>query len=278
MIYIMYKKILVVICMIALIAGGATAQSVVKKKERKGEFYFSWGYNKEWYTQSDLYISQPGLGNDYVLKAVKASDKPGWDEDLLGKAISIPQYNYRIGYIFNKKKGLGFEINFDHTKYIIYDQMVHMEGTYQGKSVNTNKVFARSNTDSTNSYYFLNNGANFLLFNIVKRSKLYETQNHKVKVDFLGKAGIGPVIPHVENCFWGVANEPHFQIGGWNVGLEACIRTTFFNSFYLEYCNKIDYARYSGLKINSGTAHQAFGTYEMILNLGYTLPMGRREN
>ena len=274
----MNKKILLLVSLVVIISSHVFAQTPTKKKERKGEFYFSWGYNKEWYTQSDLHVSQPGLGNDYVLKAVKASDKPGWDQDLLGKAISIPQYNYRIGYIFNKKKGLGFEINFDHTKYVVYDQMVHMVGTYQGQTVNTNKIFARTVTDSTNSFYFLNNGANFLLFNIVKRSNLYEKKDHKIKVDFLGKAGIGPVIPHVENCFWGVYNNPHFQLGGWNIGVEGCIRATFFNKFYLEYSNKLDYARYSGLRINSGTAHQAFGTYEMILNLGYTFPMGKREN
>ncbi len=36
----------------------------------------------------------------------------------LQKHITIPQYNYRIGYIFNKEKGLGVEINFDHTKWL----------------------------------------------------------------------------------------------------------------------------------------------------------------
>ena len=272
----MYKKTLVLIGLLAMISSNIMAQKAAKKKERKGEFYFSWGYNKEWFTQSDLHVSQPGLGNDYVLKAVKASDKPGWDQDLLGKAISIPQYNYRLGYFFNKKKGLAIEINFDHTKYVVYDQMVHMVGTYQGQAVNTNKVFARTTADSTNSFYFLNNGANFLLFNLVKRSSLFQSKCKNVKVDFLGKAGIGPVIPHVENCFWGVYNEPHFQLGGWNVGVEGCIRATFFNTIYLEYCNKLDYARYSGLRINSGTAHQAFGTYEMILNLGVTIPTGKR--
>ena len=208
----MYKKTLVLIGLLAMISGNIMAQKAAKKKERKGEFYLSWGYNKEWFTQSDLHVSQPGLGNDYVLKAVKASDKPGWDDNLLGKAISIPQYNYRLGYFFNKKKGLAIEINFDHTKYVVYDQTVHMVGTYNNQQVDVNKVFTRADTAKP-SYYFLNNGANFLLFNLVKRSSLFESKCKKVKVDFLGKVGIGPVIPHVENCFWGVYNEPHFQLG-----------------------------------------------------------------
>jgi hypothetical protein len=40
--------------------------------------------------------------------------------------------------------------------------------------------------------------------------------------------------------------------------------------------NKVDYARYSGLKIYKGTASQAFGTYELILNLGFTFPAGKK--
>ena len=39
-----------------------------QKKKSKGEFYFSWGYNKEWYTRSNLKISQAELGNEYELE------------------------------------------------------------------------------------------------------------------------------------------------------------------------------------------------------------------
>ena len=73
------------------------------KKERKGEFYFSWGYNTEWYTHSNLNVNQPSLGNNFTFLNISGHDHKGWDEGIFNKAISIPQYNYRIGYIFNKK-------------------------------------------------------------------------------------------------------------------------------------------------------------------------------
>ena len=95
-----------------------TAQQ--KEKKRNHEFYFSWGYNKEWYTHSSLHISQPSLGNDFVFENIKGHDHPGWDGQLFTKAISIPQYNYRVGYFINEKKGLAVEINFDHTKFIFH--------------------------------------------------------------------------------------------------------------------------------------------------------------
>ncbi len=263
------KHLATTLCAICLSYNFATAQSKTHK-ERKKEFYFSWGYNKEWYTRSTIKVKQPSLGNNYQFVNIKAHDHPGWDEGLFRKAFTIPQYNYRLGLFINKKKGIAVEINFDHTKYIFADQQATVKGTLGNRQVDTVVNFNRSN----GYYYFLNNGANFLLFNIVKRWQWYAAKNEKVKIDLLGKAGIGPVIPHVENSLFGHQNKQGFQLGGWNVGVEAALRATFFNYVYLEYCNKIDYARYSSLKVYEGRAKQAFGTYEMILNLGVTFPVG----
>ncbi|WP_204303025.1 hypothetical protein, partial [Klebsiella pneumoniae] len=79
------------------------------------------GYNKEWYTHSDVVVNQPKMQSRYTLQHVKSHDHIGWDEGIFSIPISIPQYNYRIGYFFNRKKGWAFEINFDHTKHIIQD-------------------------------------------------------------------------------------------------------------------------------------------------------------
>ena len=107
-------KILPILFLLVLSNFSIEAQN--KKKERTKEFYFSWGYNKEWYTPSSVKISQPNLGNDYSFVSIKGHDHPGWDEALFKVPISIPQYNYRFGLFVNKKKGIAFEINFDHTK------------------------------------------------------------------------------------------------------------------------------------------------------------------
>lgn len=253
------------------IANVFIADAQIKKQSRKKEFYFSWGYNKEWYTKSTVKIDQPSLGNKYNFVNIKGHDHPGWDDALFTKAISIPQYNYRLGLFINKKRGIAFEINFDHTKFIFSDQQANTKGTINNRSVDTAVNFR-----APDFFYYLNNGANFLLFNIVKRSHLLSAKSKKIKIDLLNKAGIGPVIPHVENKFFGNANNPGFQFGGWNIGVEAVVRATFFNYIYMEYSNKLDYARYSNLKIYDGTAKHAFGTYEMILSLGVTFPVGEK--
>jgi len=256
-------------CVFLLSTMGFSLRAQNRKTARKREFYFSWGYNKEWYTNSTIRVDQPSLGNHYSFVGIKGHDHPGWDDGLFKKAISIPQYNYRLGLFLNKEKGLAIEINFDHTKFIFADQAAHVTGTINKRIVDTTVNFSQPDF-----YYYLNNGANFLLFNIVKRWHWYATGNEKIKIDFLGKAGIGPVIPHVDNKLFGDMNKPGFQLGGWNMGVEAAVRATFFNYVFLEYTNKLDYARYSNLKVYAGTAKHAFGTYEMVLNLGITFPVG----
>lgn len=242
---------------------------------KNGSLYFSWGYNTEWYTRSTVHVKQGNLGNDYKMVNVKAHDHRGWDEDFFHTALTVPQYNYRLGYFFNEKQDFAFEINFDHTKYIITEgQDVQVKGKMDGKDVDQKVNFSGNN----GFYYFLNNGANFLLFNLVKRFQIYHTDNKYLKVDLLTKAGIGPVIPHVENSLFGKANDPGFQIGGWNTGVETALRVTAFKYAYLEFSQKVDYARYSGLKVYEGTARQSFGTYELILSLGFTLPTGKHNH
>jgi hypothetical protein len=255
----------------SVLAGPVSAQSTdhQKKKYKPRSIYFSWGYNTEWYTRSTVHVNQEQIGSVYDLVHVNARDHKGWDDGIFNKQLSIPQYNYRLGAYINEKQDLAVEINFDHTKYLIIDnQMVQVKGKLNGAETDQNVLFAESN----GFFYYLNNGANFLLFNLVKRVGVYHTNDRSLAIDLTGKAGVGPVVPHVQNSFFGHPNDQHFQLGGWNTGLETALRVTVMRYAYLEFSQKVDYARYSNLKIYKGTAKQNFGTYELILSAGVTLP------
>src|SRR5437868_4820378 len=77
----------------------------------RSHFYFAWGYNKELYSPSTIHISQPGLGNDFDLREITGNDRIGWDK-LFVHQLTIPQYNYRIGFFSRKNPSIGFELNF----------------------------------------------------------------------------------------------------------------------------------------------------------------------
>jgi hypothetical protein len=254
--------------MVPLAAAAQTQTPPKKKKHFIKEVYASWGYNGEFYTHSTIHISQSALGNNYNFVSVKAHDHDGWNDGLFHEALSIPQYNYRLGFLLNEEKGWGFEINFDHTKYIFANQNVVIKGKLNNQMVDTTVAFNSQN----GFYYFLNNGANFLLFNVTKKWHILARKDEKIKLDFLGKFGVGPVIPHTQNELFGEKNDQGFQFGGWNTGAEGSFRATFFRYVYLEFSDKLDYARYHNLNVYMGAAHQAFGTEEMILSLGFVIP------
>lgn len=238
---------------------------------KKGEWYLSWGYNKEWYTGSNLHIKQPKYGNDFTVVDVRAHDHPGWDDGLFQKDLTIPQYNYRLGYYF--KDNWAVEINFDHTKYVVgTNQLLHVRGQLDGQAVDT-FVSNRPGADGRRFLeYQLNNGANFLLFNLVHRKQLTSFDHNNFDVGLLLKGGVGILVPHVQTRINGRENNPDFQFGGFDAGAEAAVRMTFKRYVYLEYSNKVVGAAYSHLHIGDGSAKQTFGAYEMILSLGVALP------
>src|SRR5438309_2214106 len=98
----MYRYILIAYMLLFSMHAHAGSDSSRMARHPRHTFYISWGYNAEWYTNSTLHVSQPGVGNDYTFHGVKAHDHRGWDEQsILSTAISIPQYNYRLGYMLN---------------------------------------------------------------------------------------------------------------------------------------------------------------------------------
>ena len=103
--------------------------------------YIQWGYNTEWYTKSNIHFKMSN-GNDFTLHHARAEDKPDMDAVLKEPGdISIPQYNYRIGFYLNKSHTRAVEINFDHAKYDVKDfQTIHVTGTIDGRQVDGDSI------------------------------------------------------------------------------------------------------------------------------------------
>ena len=125
--------------------------------------------------------------------------------------------------------------------------------------------------------YQLNNGANFLLINLVHRKHLTSFNKDWFDASLLMKGGVGIVIPHVQNELDGHYNKKGFQFGGYDLGFEAGIRATFFRYGYIEFTNKVLGAQYYNLRLYQGRAKQFIATYEMILSIGASIPLKKHE-
>lgn len=265
---------------ILLYTGNSFAQDEIcdcpsMSKKGKGSFYFSWGYNRDWYSKSDLHFKNTSgdynatTGNydsyDFTIYDVKAKDRPGF-RDILRTDLTIPQYVYRLGYYFNNKRDLGIEINFDHAKYVMVGwQTLRVKGTIHGQQIDKDTLVS---PDSF-LHFEHSDGANFLMLNAMKRQRLLVSKNKKLWLSGVIKAGAGAVIPRTDVTLFGQRLNNRFHVAGYIAGVETGIRIDAYKHFFLEYTAKGAYANYMNvLVIGAGKAHHHFWVFENILTLG----------
>ena len=241
------------------------AQDSLKFAKETG-FYFSWGYNKDYFSKSDIHFKNSGSDNyDFTLYDCKAVDRPGF-KNILKSDISIPQYVYRLGYYFKKKSQFGIEINFDHAKYIVYDdQTLRVTGTIRGRSIDKDTLI-------DNSFVHLEhtNGANFLMANMLYRIQLYESKNQNSALSLIFKTGMGTVIPKTDVTFMGTRLDNKFHIAGFMAGEEITIRYRIYKGLISEFSSKNAYTNYfNALGVGTARVRHSFFTTMLILTLGY---------
>jgi hypothetical protein len=251
-----------------------------KAKRSKGSFYFCWGYNRDWYSKSDLHFKNtsgdynPVTGRtdnyDFTIYDATARDRSEFHK-MLRVDLTIPQYNYRIGYYFNNKYDLGIEINFDHAKYIVRDwQTLHVKGRIGDEYIDKDTMIS-----PTGFLHFEHtDGANFFMLNLMKRQRLLRSKNGKHQLGLVGKVGFGPVVPRTDVTLFGQELNNCFHIAGYCTGAEVSLRYDAYKHFFVEYAAKGLFADYRYvLVIGSGKAHHHFWAFENILTVGFQFPL-----
>ena len=236
--------------------------------------YIQWGYNKEWYTRSNIHFKMAN-GDDFILHKAKAHDKPDLDAVLKKPLeVSIPQYNYRIGFYINKARTKAIELNFDHAKYVVTDnQKIHVTGRIDGKNVDGDSII----TSKDFLHLEHTDGANWLHFNYVQQHTLYTTKSSKRPlINVIWKAGAGINIPRTDFTWKGNRLNNRFHIAGYNFAAEGGARIYPFKRFFLEFTGKTGYVRYINALTNTdgskgNSVKHGFGYFEMIGLIGYDI-------
>jgi hypothetical protein len=219
-----------------------SAQSDPGKK-----FYVTWGYTRAKYSKSNLHFVNhtnaynPVTGRyddyDFTLYDVQASDRPDFDKlkDVIN--ITVPQYVFRIG--MSTGRHTGFELNYDHTKYIVNDhQRVKIEGEF-------NDLWVKGDTtiDPEKFLHFEHSdGANFWMINYVRTSDLIKKKN--LNVSLVLKPGAGAVIPRTDVTLFGQRLNNNWKVAGYIVGVETGVRIEFLRNGFFEFVGKTAYANY----------------------------------
>ena len=236
--------------------------------------YLQWGYNTEWYTPSTIHFTMSN-GDNFTLHKAKAKDKPDLDQVYKNPGdISIPQYNYRIGFYINKNLTKAIEVNFDHIKYVVTDgQTVNVTGVINGINVNGDSIL----NPATFLHLEHTDGGNLLHINYVQQKTLFTTKNTKRPlVNFIWKAGAGINIPRSDFTWRGDKHNNAFHVAGYNIGAEAGFRIYPVKKFFFEFTGKSGYVRYLNALSNSNAikgvrVRHGFGYLELIGLIGYDI-------
>lgn len=275
------KKIFFLAIIFSVVQSFSQVDSAMGRKIKKLTFYGTWGYNRWAFTNSTIHFTNAGTPNDpnpthqpydFTIYNATAHDAPDFNhiagnlEDVVN--VTIPQFSVRLGFYFNNKNDEGWEINYDHAKYVVTDgQQMHVKGTINGHSFDTLCVFPRS-------YFHFEHtdGANFWQANYIKRWKFYKSKDGKSSIGWMFKPGAGVVIPRTDVTLFGNRLNNRWHIAGFIAGVETGFRAEFLNHLCLEFTVKAAYADYLWCYVQyagHGNASHRFGTVGAILSLGY---------
>lgn len=259
--------------------------SIKIKTKKGGSVYLSAGFTRVWHGKSDIHFSDnsnkyheaTGKYNnyDFTVYGVTAHDRPDFDKIPDVVNFTVPQFAYRLGYYFNNKSDVGVEINYDHTKYIADDyQRVRIKGHFNGQYVDKDTTL----TPKDFLHFEHSDGANFLLFNFLKRFKFFE-RSDKVNVGWVTKAGLGMVIPRTDVTLFGERLNNDFHIAGWMAGVETGLRTEFLRHAFFEFVAKGNYADYVNVLVlgkGNGKANHHFFSYQLTAQLGVVVGFNKK--
>ena len=155
-------------------------KSKTKRSWSAGTLFFYWGYNRSFYTKSN--INFIGTGYDFTLNGAKAVDRPS---KKIGtyfspNELTVPQFNLRIGY--NIKNNWAISIGYDHMKYVLVENQPYSLSGYIKPGIDnvTNWSGNLNNepviTEQETFHYENTNGMNYIRLEVSRIDQWFRSQ------------------------------------------------------------------------------------------------------
>lgn len=251
------------------------AQAQVKKHKKKnstaaGTLYFYWGYNRSYYTHSNIRFVGPNY--DFKLKDVVATDRPDAFRPSVyfnPTTITVPQYNARIGYYYTDKWSLSFGV--DHFKYVMADQNHVLLDGFIGSDVDTNWSGNYNDepvvTNRDLFHYENTNGVNFLRFELTRSFDLYELGDRR-QLALVANLGVstGALLTFNDLNFGQNHTFATPSLSGYGFSLNGGLRLEFFRHFFMQLNSGLGLMHLTHVRTRpddrNSFARQAFGYSE----------------
>lgn len=201
----------------------------------KGRLFVYWGWNRGTFTNSDIHFW--GKDYDFTLDKVVAKDRQSpFDAKVYfnPSLMTIPQYNFRIGYYINNKYSVSFGV--DHMKYVmVANQNAHITGSI----ANSNTIYdgTYNNSPIVISPDFLKfehtDGLNYANFEF-RRTDNIATIGEYVKANLTAGAGAGILYPRTNTTLLGNERYDQFHLAGYGLGAMVGLNIELFKYFFIQ--------------------------------------------
>lgn len=180
-------------------------------------------------------ISFSGTDYDFGLSAVVAKDRQtpfSLNNYLRPNLISIPQYNFRLGYFINDHYDISFGV--DHMKYVVEtDQSVGISGYISGTETIYDGIYENDDIGLAEDFLLFEHtdGLNYLNVEFRRFDNIFEFD--KVTVNLTEGFGAGALLPKTNATLLNNERHDDFHWAGFGLSAVVGINITFSEVFFI---------------------------------------------
>ncbi len=212
----------------------AFTQEKIEKTSRKNTFYAYWGWNRGFYSTSDIHFQ--GRNYDFTLSNVIAKDRQSkfdFKTYFSPTKLSIPQYNFRLGYFLNDKYSIS--IGADHMKYVMQNyNVVKINGYIENSNTAYDGVYENDNIELKDDFLKFEHTDGLNYENIELRSHHEFFTKRNINISLFEGAGIGALVPRTNTTLLAYKRYDEFHLAGYGVGIVGGFNFEFFKYFFLQ--------------------------------------------
>jgi hypothetical protein len=243
---------------------------------KKGEMYFSWGYNRDYYTKSD--INFRGDEYDFTLYDVIAQDRQSefdFNTYFGIENITIPQFNMRLGVYINEKYDISF--GDDHMKYVMQSfQKVKMQGEISNSNTKYDGVYDKEDFQIEPDFlrFEHTDGLNYLNLEIRRTDILFARPKFRIETRIGGGAGV--LMPRTNATLLNNPRHDEFHFSGWGTGVLGGLHFSLFKHLFFQFEAKGGFIQMPDIRTTENPADRAsqylfFSQFNGVIGVNFNL-------
>lgn len=275
-------KITLILCAIIALTNivSGQIQPDTHYDNRKGSWYFYWGWNWDNYSKSDITFS--GTDYHFTLQEVVARDSPSDFslEKYFGvKHFSIPQFNFRVGYCFAPHWDIS--LGMDHMKYVvIQEQIVKIDGVIARDESEFNNVYENDDIRLTEDFlqFEHTDGLNYENVEIRYANLLWNL--NQISFNYTAGLGVGMMLPKTNTKLLSMERHDDYHLSGYGFSGVAGINVLFFDHFFIQTEMKAGFINMPDIRTtfeSPDRAHQQFVFLQRNLVFGARFHFGHKK-